>query len=306
MARIRSIKPEFFAHEELAELPALTRLAFIGLWGHADREGRLEDRPKRLKVAVLPYDDVDFDALLQELHNKEFIKRYEANGIRLIHIPALPKHQKFHVKEVPSTLPAPPKSGQALPRSVPAPCQHEAKSPGAGAGAVAGAGREQGRGRQPAVVAPPEIPPPDERLTGAELRTAWNETIEPGSRRARWDEFSPAQELHADGAALTFPKAKWARFFVELRRSALLNGLAGKGIPLTPRRLLTDPRRWVEDALNGEYSGDSDLVPPEAASSEPKPDARGTVWCSRCVGVEALTGTVPPLCHECFTKPRER
>jgi len=49
MARIRSLKPDFFKDEDLAVLPFEARLLFEGLWCYADKEGRLEDRPKYLK-----------------------------------------------------------------------------------------------------------------------------------------------------------------------------------------------------------------------------------------------------------------
>ena len=62
MARIRTIKPEFFHHHRLyrAELDAKLplRLAFAGLWCAADREGRFEWEPEQLKAAILPYDDI--------------------------------------------------------------------------------------------------------------------------------------------------------------------------------------------------------------------------------------------------------
>ena len=54
MPRIRAIKPEFFTHERLAELSPIDRLFFIGLWTVADREGRLENRPQRLKGLFVP------------------------------------------------------------------------------------------------------------------------------------------------------------------------------------------------------------------------------------------------------------
>ena len=44
--RARNIKPGFFKNDALAELDFAGRLLFIGLWGIADRAGRLEDRPK--------------------------------------------------------------------------------------------------------------------------------------------------------------------------------------------------------------------------------------------------------------------
>jgi hypothetical protein len=69
MARARNIKPSFFTNEELVELPFSTRLLFIGLWTLADREGRLEDRPKRIKMAIFPADNIDVDAALGELES---------------------------------------------------------------------------------------------------------------------------------------------------------------------------------------------------------------------------------------------
>lgn len=85
MARSRNIKPGFFVDDELAELPALTRLLFIGLWCLADREGRLEDRPKRIKLQILPADDIDVDAALDSL-TPSFLTRYQVDGKRFIQI----------------------------------------------------------------------------------------------------------------------------------------------------------------------------------------------------------------------------
>jgi hypothetical protein len=107
MARIRSIKPEFFASEQVASVPHQWRLLFIGLWLHADREGRLLDRPVRLKAMLFPYDDLDVDAGLGCLVNAGLITRYEGNGLRLIAIPSWAKHQLPHAKEEPSRLPGP-------------------------------------------------------------------------------------------------------------------------------------------------------------------------------------------------------
>ena len=96
MARARNIKPGFFDNETLGELPALTRLLFIGLWCLADREGRLQDRPKRIKKELLGYDDItvnDVDTMLQQLYNSGFIQRYEIDGERYIQVVNFLKHQ---------------------------------------------------------------------------------------------------------------------------------------------------------------------------------------------------------------------
>ncbi len=107
MARARNIKPAFFSNDQLADIHPLGRLLFIGLWTIADREGRLEDRPKRIKAEVLPYDDCNVDSLLNALDEHEFILRYESGGRRYIQILAFKKHQNPHTKESESTIPAP-------------------------------------------------------------------------------------------------------------------------------------------------------------------------------------------------------
>jgi hypothetical protein len=92
-------------NEELAELPCEARLLFIGLWTIADREGRLEDRPRKIKAALFPYDQSDVDDLLRQLARKGFLRRYEAEGGRYIHITNFKKHQNPHPKEAPSDIP---------------------------------------------------------------------------------------------------------------------------------------------------------------------------------------------------------
>jgi len=105
MARSRNIKPGFFTNDVLAELAPLTRLLFAGLWTLCDRDGRCEDRPKRIKGQVLAYDNCDADGMLQELAEAGFIARYKSKGQAVIQVLAWDKHQNPHCKEVASTLP---------------------------------------------------------------------------------------------------------------------------------------------------------------------------------------------------------
>jgi hypothetical protein len=111
MARARNLKPGFFTNETLAECHPLARLLFQGLWCHADREGRLEFRPKRLKAEVLPYDDCDIAELLDELAARGFIAVFEAAGIQYIQVVNFAKHQNPHMREPASTIPAPDSPG---------------------------------------------------------------------------------------------------------------------------------------------------------------------------------------------------
>ena len=105
--RARNIKPSFFKNDLLAELPYEARLLFIGLWCMADREGRLEDRPKRIKMELFPADNVDVDELAQCLHGAGFVQRYVVENTAYIQVVNFKKHQSPHVKEAPSIIPAP-------------------------------------------------------------------------------------------------------------------------------------------------------------------------------------------------------
>lgn len=106
MARARNIKPSFFTNELLGEADPLYSLLFIGLWVLADRDGRLEDRPIRIRASVFPLRPAaDVDSILTWLHDNGFIVRYEVKGKRYIQIENFVKHQQPHHKEVASTIP---------------------------------------------------------------------------------------------------------------------------------------------------------------------------------------------------------
>lgn len=108
MARIRSVKPEYFDDPDIGQLSAEAALVFIGLWTQADRAGRLVDDLRRLKVRLRPYSTCDFDAVLAELVDAGFLIRYQSEaGARLLQVRTFSKHQKCHKDEKDSVLPGP-------------------------------------------------------------------------------------------------------------------------------------------------------------------------------------------------------
>jgi len=107
MARARLIKPGFFANEDLAECTPWARLCFAGLWTLADREGRLEDRPKRIKGQLFSMDEVAIEPLLDELELHHFIMRYTDDDRGFIQIVEFSKHQTPHHREPSSVIPSP-------------------------------------------------------------------------------------------------------------------------------------------------------------------------------------------------------
>lgn len=108
MARIRTIKPEFFLHEGLAELSPIHRLFFIGLWTLADKDGRLEFRPRRIKAALFPWDDCDVTELAVDLAVVGLVQMYALDGQQFLAIPNFSKHQRPHPKETSAGIPPPP------------------------------------------------------------------------------------------------------------------------------------------------------------------------------------------------------
>jgi hypothetical protein len=111
MARIRTVKPELFKHEELFDLEQTTglplRVAFIGLFTCCDREGRFKWRPRTLKLDVLPHDNVDFSRVLDALATRDFVRKYVIGTEEFGVIPTFYKHQVINNRESASDIPPP-------------------------------------------------------------------------------------------------------------------------------------------------------------------------------------------------------
>jgi hypothetical protein len=106
--RARSLKPSIFKNELLAVADPLFTVIFEGLWCAADREGRLEDRPGKLHIEINPGRAFDgTERALAWLAENGFILRYVVAGKKYIHVIEFTKHQKPHVNEKPSVIPAP-------------------------------------------------------------------------------------------------------------------------------------------------------------------------------------------------------
>ena len=108
MARARNIKPGLFKNEILGVADPIYTLLFEGLWVLADREGRIEDRPLRIKAEIFPYrEGLNIDEMLDWLQTNGFIRRYVARGKKCIVVREFVKHQNPHKNETESELPAP-------------------------------------------------------------------------------------------------------------------------------------------------------------------------------------------------------
>ncbi len=105
MARIRTIKPEFFTSSDIVSLTPLSRLLYIALWCECDREGRLEWKPKTFKLRYFPGDDCNIEMLADELIQAGLVILYSDNGVALAEIPTFKNHQVINNRESESQLP---------------------------------------------------------------------------------------------------------------------------------------------------------------------------------------------------------
>lgn len=97
MARIRTIKPEFWTSEQVAECSPMARLLFIGMWNFCDDAGVHPDSAMRLKMEVFPADPIDaqeVENLLGELIDAGLIRRFSAQGKSYIAVTGW-HHQKI-------------------------------------------------------------------------------------------------------------------------------------------------------------------------------------------------------------------
>ena len=104
--RARNIKPGLFKNEILGVADPLLTILFCGLWCLADKQGRLEDRPLRIKAEIFPYrEGIDINGYLTELSRLGFILRYKHVNTCYIQILNFSKHQKPHHTEKDSEIP---------------------------------------------------------------------------------------------------------------------------------------------------------------------------------------------------------
>jgi hypothetical protein len=156
MARIRTIKPDFWTNEKVLRIKALTRLLFIGMWNFADDYGRMQFAPLGIKAKIFPTDDLssgDIKDMLHELCSADLITIYSAKDQEYIEITGW-DHQKIDRRQ-PSKIPGPFDDGSVKfdERST-SPADNSSRP----APVMEGKGRE-GKGNAAAVAPRPEASP---------------------------------------------------------------------------------------------------------------------------------------------------
>ena len=99
MARIRTIKPEFWTSEQIVECSTSARLLFIGMWNFVDDGGVMPASTRTLKMRVFPGDEdinsASVRRMIDELSSNGLIIEYEVENERFWHVTGWSKHQKI-------------------------------------------------------------------------------------------------------------------------------------------------------------------------------------------------------------------
>jgi hypothetical protein len=132
MARIRTIKPQFWLDENLGSIKRDARLLYIGLWNLCDDRGVFEWRPAKIRVQIFPYDsditNKTIEGLLDLLQQTKDVIKFAEKGHSFGYVPSFSEHQDIknpskwaYTETLPDTnttpaLPQPyPTNGEALP-----------------------------------------------------------------------------------------------------------------------------------------------------------------------------------------------
>lgn len=114
MARMRSLKPEFWHDQEITRLPRDVRLMYMAMWNLADEHSRLQGDPRFIKGQAFPYDDdltaPMIQAMVDALVSAGRVERYTVRGAVYLLLPKLAKHQRLDTDKVPSRHPGPDES----------------------------------------------------------------------------------------------------------------------------------------------------------------------------------------------------
>ena len=96
MARIRTIKPQFWDDAKIGRIPRDARLLYIGLWTFADDLGVVIADPVWLKSKIFPYDRIQIqqlEAWLGLLEETGFISLLSVKSESFYYLPTFSRHQ---------------------------------------------------------------------------------------------------------------------------------------------------------------------------------------------------------------------
>jgi len=113
MARIRTIKPDFFNSTDIISVPHPCRLMFLGMLVYADDAGNGNADPVQLKTRIFPADRCGWRRVRRwrdRLTKAGLIKIYQHGGAEYYHMLNFHKHQRINRPTPPQYPPYPDES----------------------------------------------------------------------------------------------------------------------------------------------------------------------------------------------------
>jgi hypothetical protein len=205
MARIRTIKPEFFTSDDIVSMTPLARLFYVSLWCEADRDGLLSWNVKTLKMRYLPADDVSIDEIAEELINNGLVRLYDVDGRTYAIIPKFTEHQVINNKERTSTIPVP-AEGNYIDATFTRESGVNAEGKGKEGKGKEGKGKERKEGKEQVA---PAASPPSSRVAEFVVVANDNNIASQSPTAGIWAAYSDAYEV---------------RYHVKPVRNAKVNG----------------------------------------------------------------------------------
>lgn len=248
MARARNIKPAFFKNYDLADAGPVAQLLFAGLWCLADREGRLEDKPRLIKAELFPYYDCDVNGELTELERLKFVRRYTVGEVAVIEVLNFKKHQTPHNTEKASALPA--YHGQ----------KHLEAAPTVGNGELTVSPPLENDGKTPDSLTPDSLIPDSKNNPAARVSVSENPSRK---KSAKFDPLTAKPE--------NIGATAWADFCAHRHKKS---ALTEKACELIAKKLAThhDPEAVLYRSIENGWTG----IFPEQVTHETSPGTRGT------------------------------
>lgn len=99
MARIRTIKPDFFMSDDVGSLTVNSRLLYVALWCHCDRNGIIKFQKTGLAAQCMPFEFNMFDDCIAELIESGLVLPYQVENNKYLYIPTFTEHQRPHHTE---------------------------------------------------------------------------------------------------------------------------------------------------------------------------------------------------------------
>ena len=166
--RIRSIKPEFWRSQDIADLSVEDRLLFIGLWSYVDDNGVGKDVDALIAADLFAL-DLSRDPRetfarvsrgLQNLHEAGRITRYVVHGTPYLHVTNWGTHQRVDKPNKPR-YPAPTCDDAVIRDTLATPSRDSRETPAPGTGEQGNRGTGEQGSSAPTVRAANAAPPAD-------------------------------------------------------------------------------------------------------------------------------------------------